>query len=359
MFKSLEMLTRAVALGVTVGGGIATAQTVVVRDAVPGAPVEVQVDGGTPQTATADKLGDATIKLTSPAGAQETEVRLVIEKCPDRVRVLIVGPGITAEAAANCNRTEIPWLFVMRPVTSFVVDLAGTAPAVHLRQGPVPGEWLLRGAAAQAAQSGPAVQPPSGFLLAGHAALSNFSKMLDVACGNVSSCTGSTTKGTFGATAAYWLTPVLGVRAGFVKPGTFSVEGEGSNYSFDSSLETRLFTVEGMVGATTGRARIYGFGGLHRHTATFIQNQTIESSTITIDNVPTTLEGGSVTSTLETNGWGWQAGGGLEWWFTRRVSVFGEGQYLRLRGADANGTDARIEENLTTIGTGIRIHIGR
>lgn len=359
MFKLLEMLTRAVALSATVGAGIATAQTVVVRDAQPGAPVEVQVNGGTPLTATADRLGDATIKLASPAGAQETEVRMVIEKCPDRVRVLIVGPGITAEAAANCNRTEIPWLFVMRPVTSFVVDLAGTAPAVHLRQGPVPAEWLLRGAAAQAAQSGPTVEPPVGFLVAGHVGLSNHSKMPDVACGSVTSCTGSTAKGSFGATAAYWFTPVLGVRAGYFKPGSFSAEGEGSNYSFDSSLKTQLATVEGVVGAAVGQARIYGFGGVHRHKATFVQNETIESSTITIDNVPTTFEGGSFSSTLETNGWGWQAGGGLEWWFTRHVSVFGEGQYLRLRGQDVNGTDARVEENLMTIATGIRIYIGR
>lgn len=359
MLKSLWVLTRTVALSVTVGAGIAAAQTVVVRDAPPGATIEVQVNGGAAHTAAADRLGDATITVASPSNSPEVDVRMVIERCDARVRVHILGAGFTAETPANCTRTDVPWLFVMRPVTSFVVDLAGQGPTVHLRQGPVPPEWLLRGAAAVAAQGGPRIDAPSGFMLSGGVGLANFANALDVACGNVSSCSGGTTKTALGGSATYWFKPFLGARVGFLKPVKHAVEGAGSGYTFDSTLDTRFITAAGAVGVPIGRARIYGMGGMHFHNATFIQNETIETTTITIDNVPTTFEGGSQTLSLETDGWGWQFGGGLEWWWTPRVSLFGEGEFIRLRGNDNTGGDARIEENLLVVSGGVRVRLGQ
>ena len=124
----------------TAGLGTAAAQTVIVRSAQAAATIEVTFNGGAPVAGTADSSGDAT--LTIPTRISEAAVLVHLDDCGNRVRVLLVEAGIQpATPEPGCNRVDIPSVFVMRPVTTFVIDMEGAATTVHLTQGPPPA-WV-------------------------------------------------------------------------------------------------------------------------------------------------------------------------------------------------------------------------
>src|SRR5207247_4416278 len=131
----------------TAGLGTAAAQTAIVRSAPPGSTIELTMNGGAVTSATADNYGDAT--LTVPARTAEAAVEIHVDDCGNRVRVLIVERGLQPSTPEpGCSRIDIGSVFVMRPMTTFVVDIDSSATSVHLTQGPPPAIWVQRGAAA-------------------------------------------------------------------------------------------------------------------------------------------------------------------------------------------------------------------
>src|SRR5207237_159121 len=140
--QRLRPLVLAAALIVTVSLR-AGAQTLIVRSAAPGSPIEVTMNGGAAVSATADENGDATLGV--PARASESDVQLHVDACRTMVRVLVVERGLQPAAAEpGCERTDFPSTFIMRGITTFVVDMM-PAPAVHIAQGPPPAAWVRRG----------------------------------------------------------------------------------------------------------------------------------------------------------------------------------------------------------------------
>ena len=124
--KPWRLLPLTVALGVTVGAGVAAAQTVVVRSAPQGSTIEAQVNAEGFQSAKADAFGDGVLTVSMPAGVSQTNVRIYIDTCADRLRVRLVEQGRQpAPPEAACARTEIPGVFLMAATTTFVVDLDG------------------------------------------------------------------------------------------------------------------------------------------------------------------------------------------------------------------------------------------
>src|SRR3954470_1568975 len=93
-------LVLAVVLLLSAGLRAAGAQTVMVRSAVPGAAIELRMNGGTPATATAaerapaaaDENGDAT--LVVPSRGRDTDVQLHVDVCDKAVHVVINEPGV-------------------------------------------------------------------------------------------------------------------------------------------------------------------------------------------------------------------------------------------------------------------------
>src|SRR5712691_3993558 len=125
MVQSWRSLAFAAALTVTVGIEVADAQTVVVTNASPQSKFELVFNADTVGSASVGTGGTATIAADSLAktGKKETSARVYVDACANLVRVLFVEAGLPPALAGACNRKEIAGLFVVRPVTTFVIDV--------------------------------------------------------------------------------------------------------------------------------------------------------------------------------------------------------------------------------------------
>src|SRR4029077_6432554 len=182
-------------------------------------------------------------------------------------------------------RIDVSGLFVMRSVTTFVVDLDGGTAVVHLRQGPAPLSWVNRGEAAVGRTWG---TPRTGLQLSagvGFATLSDFST---VACGTETSGSAKDVKGAVTVEAAFWIKRFLAAQVSYVKPARVTAGGSSDTFRFDSALDAKVFTIAANVGGPVGPVRVYGIAGMNHHEATFSTTETINDSTIVIDTVTQT-----------------------------------------------------------------------
>jgi hypothetical protein len=333
------------------GAGAATAQTVMVKSAPSGSNVEVVLNAATVGSAAAVPGGYTTLAMPQSAGAKaEMDAFIFVDVCDNRLRVLIVERGAQAAAQeAGCTRREIAGLFLIRPISTLVVDVAGPSPTLLLRQGRFdptagPRTWS---------------PSPSGLMLFGGGSYTVFSQASALACGDVADCNrhDSGTGYTFGA--AYWFLRFLAAEATYVKPADMNAAGAGGNYSFDSALDADVLTLAGMAGIPAGPVRIYGKLGTTYQRATFSTTESVPDSTITIGDVTETIPGGTQTLAFRTSGWGWMFGGGLEAWLTRSFAVYGEVGWAALKGRDMDGGEGVMDDKLRLILFGARIHIGR
>ncbi len=356
MSKSSRLLAH-VALSLTLVTLVArgsAAQTVIVRHVPAGSTVEAQLNTAPAQTAAADAAGNAELTVKLPAGTAEGVVRVFVDKCVSRVAVRLATPGTTPPpAGGDCTRSDVGAQFVIRPETSFVVD--ADAASARVRQGPVPPGWLndaiLEGAAAGL------VVPRAGLMLFGGGGLTSYRRAIDVACGDVS-CAGSDIRLGMEGGATFWVTPFLGAQVTLVKPLAVKASGAGTTYGFESSLASRLLVVAANVGAPVGRVRLYGQAGANVHQATFTQTEMIDDKTITVDGAAQTIPGGTQTSVLETRGWGWVFGGGLEGWAANAVAIYAEGRYAHLHGRDVGGGEGQLDDHLFLAMAGVRVRLG-
>lgn len=359
MLKPLWLLTRTIALSVIVDVSVVAAQTVIVRSTPPNGTVEVQVDGGAVRSATADANGDVTVPVAVPGGAAETAVQVFVDRCDPIVRVQLVRRGVPLPApGAGCRRGDIWGAFHMGAVTTFVVDTDTPGSTVHVRQGPPPREWIARGD--QPAERGRFQSaPPSGFMVWAGAGLARDPKAIDNACGTAAGCSGDRLSGAIGAGATYWFNRFVGAQVSIAKRAQANAAATADTYRFDSTVDTRLTTLAGLAGVSAGPVRLYAQGGANRHRATFSTTQTTNDVSVTVDNVPQTIKGGTQTLQFTTEGWGWMVGGGVEAWATRWVALYADGQYAKLRGADVTGGEGRVDETLLLLTAGVRVRIGR
>jgi len=342
-------------LAALAGLGTASAQTVIVRSAPQGATIEATLNGGAPASATADNFGDA--RLTLQARITEAAVLVHIDDCGNRVRVLIVERGVQPAAPdPGCNRIDIASVFVMRPVTTFVVDMDGAATAVHLTQGRPPASWVERGAAAQHGISWG--MPSKGLFVSIGGGYSAFSNAVQTACGDVQTCERTNFGGGGTIGAGYWITPYLGVEASYIRPADVAVTGSSDTFRFDSRLTVRAAAIAGKLGVPLGPTRLYGFGGVNRHESTLTTSETINDSTVVIDSVSQTIKGGTQTFARKTTGWNWIAGGGLELWVSRWIGMYGELTLATIKGAPTTGGEGGIDERATSITGGLRVRFG-
>jgi len=359
--KALWLLTRTIALSVIVDVSVATAQTVIVRSVPAGAPIEVQIDGGSTQTATANANGDASIPVPMPSGSTEAAVQVFVDRCDPIVRVQLVRRGVPIPtAAAGCTRGDVSGAYLMRPITTFVVDVDQSGGSVHVRQGPPPRSWLAAGGELGPGDRQTFRSPaPNGVTLWAGAGISRDSPALATLCGDATSCSGDRYTGAIAAGATVWLPRIFGVQATIAKRAQPKVDGSGDGYQFTSTVPTRLLTVSALAGKAIGPTRLYAQGGLNRHHATFSTTQEADSRTVTVNNASQTIGGGTQTVQYTTEGWGWLVGGGFEAWATRFIALYVDGQYVKLRGSDITGGAARTDEPMFLLTGGVRVRIGR
>ena len=351
MTNSWRPLALAAVLNLIVGAGTVAAQTVMTRNAQPGTVVEVVVNATPVGSGTTDAAGTATITLdlAAAAGKPQIDADVYVDTCDNKRRVLIVERGQpSSPQAPDCPRRDDLGFFLVRRVSTLVLDLTGTPPTIMLRQGDVsfdPADLV-------------AVAPPSGLVLFGGAALAQFANATALACGNVPTCSGKDARFAYTGGLELWFKPFLAVEAAYIKSTKIDVEGSGTGFRFDSSLDPYIVSIAGKVGIPARRARFYGKGGVNYHRAIIETTQTNDERTVTVDDVPQTIPGGTQSFELTTAGWSWLFGGGVEFWIKSSFSIYGEVTRAALKGSALDDEEGEMDERVNLYTVGVRIRIG-
>ncbi len=360
MRAAWRLLTMAAAINLAGGVGAAAAQTVVVIHAAPGSTVEVALNAATVGSVAADATGLATLAVNLPAhgSKSETDVHLFVDVCEARTRVVLAEPGIQSPLPDGCARKEIPGLYLLTGVTTFVVDVGRGEPTARLRQGPAPVRWL-NPELEENRPTKPPVLAPRGFVVSGGAGFVTLAHAVDDACGSVADCSGGGLQGTLTAGATVWITRFLGAEVAYVKPMSVDTKGVGLGYNFTSALHTEVVNFSGKVGAAIGRVRLYAKGGASYHRATFETTTTVDDYTITVDETDVTVPGGTQSFGYQTSGWGWLGGAGLEVWLRPSFGLYTEGGVAFLKGKATDASEGLMKDRMTSIVVGLRVRIGR
>jgi len=353
-------LAFAAVLNLTVVVGVTTAQTVMVTKAPRGAAIELALNAATIGTAIADATGKATLPMNLPPrdGRTEADVQVFVEVCGTMRRVLLVEPGLQPQPPQiECSRRELAGVFLLRKVTTMVVEVTASAPAVWLRQGPVPTEWLGEESTriSAKAQRRPS---PTGLVLFGGGGRGTYANQRATTCGTVTDCTGSDSRLAWAAGATVWVKPYLGVEGSYARPLALKITGVGGFYHFDSSLTTTVLSAYGKVGLPLGMVRMYALVGANRHQATWTTTQTNDDRTVTTpDGRSQSITGGTQKFVLRTAGWGVSYGGGIELWVKPKFGFYVEAERARLKGASRDGDQGKMDDRLTTFRIGIRLRL--
>jgi hypothetical protein len=358
MIETCRPLALAAAFTMIAAAGTATAQTLAVRGAPGGATIEFVFNGATISSTTVDPVRNASsaVVLQASIGKPETDVHIYLDQCGTRLRVIFVERGVPPPPQQACVRKEIWGWYLARPVTTFVMDLGGSEPSVAVRQGPAPREWL-GDVGATPPRTWPSV--PNGLMLSGGGGFSVLGGAVAAECGNVAQCSGSGTGIAYSAGISYWIARFVAAEVGYLKPADVETAGSGSNFRFSGTLDSEILIVGANVGAPVGPVRIYGRGGANYVRATSKSTETIDDATVTVGGVTQTVKGGTQTFSAKTAGWSSYFGGGVEVWLKRALAIYAEGGRFTLKGKPLDGSESQLDDHVTVLGGGVRVHIGR
>jgi hypothetical protein len=325
------------------GAGVVFAQTVVVQNAAPASTGELVLGGKPVAKGTAG--ADGLITLTAGAGglqaAQTLDVLIWVDDCGGSRRVIIMSRVEQPPSAETCRRTPIQGVFLLQPVTSLLIDISPVTPAVRVRQGPIPDEWLRPVVPGEAVPR--FALAPRGLILFGGGGLMSAGDLISPACGNVTTCSSDDRAISMTGGVGVWFSQYVGAEASYFRPRRLEASGSGDRFTFNSDVDGGALVVVGKAGFPVGRVRIFGTGGMDYHRATF-------TTTETIDSVPVTLQ-------WRTEGWAPVFGGGIEVWFTGTVGLYGDVTRVGLKGDDVGGSEARTDTTVTSIVIGGRVRL--
>jgi hypothetical protein len=340
MMEPRRLLMLAAALNVTVCVGAATAQTVIVRNAPPDSAVEVVLNDTPVGTGKANDKGDALVAvgLSENAMKTETDAQVFVDVCPAVRRVLIVERAVQVPVQdAGCVRRDMGGYFVVRQVSSLVIDVGGASPTLLLRQGKVsldpPRIWK------------PA---PTGLVIFGGGAFNKVGDVTSTACGLVAPCSGDQSGLGYQLGVAYWVMPFVAAEATYIKPAEATAAGTPEGYTFNSTFDAQVLTLVGKVGIPLGPFRPYGQFGGSFHRAKFTTNQTMTGAT----------EPNTLSYQLRTEGWGWTFGGGMELWLSSVFGFYGELSSAAVKGNARDDAEGFVDDRLWSYMFGARIRLG-
>ena len=349
MSKSLRLLAVAAVLCFIPGAGSAAAQTLIVRKAPVGSPIELFVNSTKAGSAQADAAGDVKIpfELSTDKSRTEIDARVYVDICDAVRRVHVVERDNVAQPPeSGCARQEIIGVFLVRRVTNLVIDVGTPVATLLLRQG----SYSLRPPTAR--------RPlPKGLILFGGGGLLKYSNAIDFGCEGVSQCSGEDTGAAVTAGLDFWFSRFIAVEGSYIKPPELTIAGSGDTFRFNSSLKPQVVTIAGKVGIPAGPIRLYARAGANYTRAKLATTQTNDAVTVDIGGFVTTTPASTSTVTATTSGWGWIAGGGMEAWLAPAFALYAEGSAGGLKGkaSDQNQIDNRV----LMANFGIRVHLGK
>lgn len=336
MSNPLRLLVTA---AVTILGMVssASAQTVMVRGAVPGETVEVVLNGTVAGTGTIDATGVGTAGFSLPAGdtaRPEMNARLYVETCGKTRRVHVVEQSrLPPDATPDCARSDIGGIYWIRPRSIIVVNVANAIPMVLLRQGSY-----------NPNAGGPRRPSPTGLVLFGGGGLAQLPNAFATACGNVQECSGDESVGAYTAGVGYWLTRWFGAEASYTKPSKLTGEGAFGAFTFTDTIDVHhVIGVVGKLAVPLGPIRLYGQGGGNWHEGTSTTVQTLGADSQTLE--------------LQVEGWGWTAGAGIEAWVAPAFALYLEGNLARLKGEAIDNSERTFSNRMRTFVVGGRVKL--
>lgn len=336
-----RLLPLAAALTLTLGVGVVSAQTVIIKNAPAGSDNELVLNATTVETVKADTEGVArlAVNLSKNVNKTQTDAQIFVDVCENVRRVYIAERGIQPPAPeAGCTRREMGGLFLIRDVSSILIDVGPGSPTLMLRQGPIsldpPRTWTA----------------PTGLVIFGGAGLSKIRDAGVFACGSVTECSASGYGTTYTVGVAYWVTPFLAAEASFLKPAEMKAEATLETYRFTTTFDTELLNVVGKVGVPVGIVRPYGQVGGTYFRGTLLTTQT---NTVGTDSILQTYW-------QRTGGWGLTFGGGLEIWVAPVFGIYGEVGWSSLKGKllEPDRGEGQTDDRLTQFMFGARIRLG-
>jgi Outer membrane protein beta-barrel domain len=340
----LVATTAAVVMGMA---GLASAQTVYLRNAPAGSSVEVIVNTAPAGTGTVDAEGEAKVAFTLPEGKPEMDANVFVDACDSGKlrKVLIIDRARQAPPPAEgCDRREIAGVYWVRPVNTIVVNVAGAAPSLLLIRGsytpPKPGTE------GSTDEEQPARPLPAGLMMFGGAAYTSFRDTGILFCGNAP-CEPKTSGFTYTFGVDVWLTRFVGFEGGYLRPREVKASGGDDTFHFDTKMDTDVWTLAGKVGAQAGVVRLYGKGGMNYHQAT---TKTVQ-----------TMVGLSQPFAYKTTGWSWLYGGGMEAWLgqRQRFAIYADAGVMRIKGDAEGGGEAQINDILKYFSVGMKVRLSR
>lgn len=334
MTRLWRTLALAAALN-TITAGVTTAQTVLVRNAAAGDTVEVVLNSAIVATIPVDTAGVAKVSLALPAEflAAGMDARIYVDNCGKVRRIHVVERNrVVPPAQDGCNRTEITGLYLVRKESTLVVNVAGALPTLLM----VKGNFSLK-------PPSPAPPAPIGLVLYGGGGFASFADEIGHACGNLVECGGDDAVSAFTGGASFWVTKWLALDASYLKPSKPTAKGSETDMTFNSDVDADVFTAGVKIGVPFSRLRIYASGGGNFHSAT----------TTTVE----TLGGGTQTIAVDSQGYGWQIGGGLEVWATKWFGLYVEANRVSLQGDALDKTKGEFKDTLSVALLGARIRL--
>ena len=350
MLKPLRLLSLAAAFVLSAGIGPAAAQTLYVRKAPQGSTIEAVLNSTKAGSAQADENGDVRIPidLLTHTKKNEIDARVFVDTCDQNRRVIITErDAAPPPPEPECTRQEITGVFLIRRVSSVVVNVGGPVATLLLRQG----SYSLRA-------RGPRRSAPMGLVAFGGATMVNYADALDFGCSGVPICSGDDSGFSYTVGAEYWFSKYVSAEGGYFKPPDLTIEGSGEGFNFDSFLEPHLFYGAGKIGVPAGPIRFYFKAGFNYHRAESGTRQHIDEFSVTDENGVTTVTPARTTTVnADTSGWGWLLTGGAEAWIGRRFAVYGEYGGAGIKGDSEFADQGRIDNRITIIIFGGRVLI--
>jgi hypothetical protein len=350
MRHSRRLMILAAAIHLTLGAASARAQTVLVRNAPPDSNIEVVLNNAPVGTAKIGAAGVAVVdvNLQKNVNKTETDAQVFVDVCPTVRRIVVVERAHTPPSPeAGCARRDMGGMFLVRQVSTLVVDFGAASPSLLLRQGSV------------------SLDPPrswdggrTGFMLFGGGGLTSLANVTSIACGaNFTDCSGEASGLGYTVGAEYWFSPYIAAEGSYIRTADATVSGSGERFRFNNVFEAHIGTAAGKIGIPAGRTRIYGHIGATYTRALFDTDQTVDPLTTTVDGVTETVPGGRVTVHTETRGWSWFFGGGLEVWMAGSFALFGQVDRAALKGSAIDDAEGITDERMTSVFVGAKVRL--
>jgi hypothetical protein len=326
---------------------VGSAQTVYLRNAPAGSSVEVIVNAASAGTGTVDAEGEAKIAFTLPEGKTEMDANVFVDACDAAKlrKVVIVDRARPAPPPAEgCDRREIAGVYWVRPVNTIVVNVGGPNPTLLLVRGSyTPPKPVAEGSTEEEHSAKPL---PTGLMMFGGGAFTNFRDAGFLFCGNAT-CTPKTAGFTYTFGVDVWITRFIGFEGGYLRPKEVEASGGDATFTFDTKMDTDVWTLAGKVGAQVGVVRLYGKGGMNYHQATTTTLQTMSGLRQTFE--------------YKTTGWSWLYGGGMEAWLgqRQRVAIYADGGVMRIKGDAEGGGEAQINDIMKYLSVGVKVRLSR